>query len=213
MVTYKAVNGGSLDADLTKVADAIRERAGTEDDLEFPSGFVSAVEAIPNYMVLLANRQLTEFSSEEVSGQLASSAFADQPNLVSVNIPNWTGGGGYAFQTCPKLTTVGCQSLRAIGAYCFSGCKALERIELPSLTYISGGAFNGCSALKTVIIGTENSTNIATLENINAFSGTPIASGEGSIYVRDNLYDSYTKAANWSTYSSQIKKLSTYTGN
>lgn len=37
----------TTDADLTSVANAIRTKGGTSAQLAFPSGFVSAVEAIP----------------------------------------------------------------------------------------------------------------------------------------------------------------------
>lgn len=47
MVTYKVVNADSLGADLTEVADAIREKSGTTKDLDFPSEFKSVVKAIP----------------------------------------------------------------------------------------------------------------------------------------------------------------------
>lgn len=46
MVTYKAVNADSLDADLTEVADAIRSKTGKNEDLEFPGGFVSALSQL-----------------------------------------------------------------------------------------------------------------------------------------------------------------------
>ena len=36
------------DTDLTAVADAIRAKGGTSAQLAFPSGFVSAVQAIPS---------------------------------------------------------------------------------------------------------------------------------------------------------------------
>ena len=43
---YRAVNPEILDADLTMVADAIRDKAGTAKDLTFPNGFVSAIASI-----------------------------------------------------------------------------------------------------------------------------------------------------------------------
>ncbi len=46
-MTYdKAVDSTQLDADLTTVADAIRAKGGTTDNLLFPSGFASAIAAI-----------------------------------------------------------------------------------------------------------------------------------------------------------------------
>ena len=204
MKKYTIVNDEQLDDKLEEAADAIRAKTGKTEKLDFLAGdFKTEIESIQDYLAVLANKQLTEYSSEEVSGSIAASAFSDQPNLVSVNLPNWTGGGSYAFQTCPKLTTVGCQGLQAVGSYCFSGCKSLERIELPSLTYLSQGAFNSCEKLTTVIIGTENSTNVATLQNANAFTKTPIESGTGFVYVRDILVDQYK--TKWSAIASQIK--------
>ena len=47
MAVNKLVDSTQLDADLTSVANAIRTKCGTSASLAFPSGFVSAVEAIP----------------------------------------------------------------------------------------------------------------------------------------------------------------------
>lgn len=46
MAYDKVVDSAQLDADLTAVADAIRAKGGTDAQLAFPSGFVSAVQAI-----------------------------------------------------------------------------------------------------------------------------------------------------------------------
>lgn len=45
-MTYVVVDKEQLDADLTVVADAIREKGGTSEPLVFPSGMVEAVKAI-----------------------------------------------------------------------------------------------------------------------------------------------------------------------
>ena len=47
MAVDKLVDSSQLDADLTNVADAIRTKGGTSASLAFPTGFVSAVQAIP----------------------------------------------------------------------------------------------------------------------------------------------------------------------
>lgn len=46
MAFDKVIDSAQLDADLTSVADAIRERAGTSGKLDFPSGMVSAVPSV-----------------------------------------------------------------------------------------------------------------------------------------------------------------------
>ena len=47
MAVDKLVDSTQLDSDLTSVANAIRTKGGTSAQLSFPSGFVSAIEAIP----------------------------------------------------------------------------------------------------------------------------------------------------------------------
>lgn len=44
MANYKVVNADQLDADLESVANAIRSKGGTAEELAFPDGFISAVE-------------------------------------------------------------------------------------------------------------------------------------------------------------------------
>lgn len=46
MAVDKLVDSTQLDADLTSVANAIREKGGTSAELAFPTDFVSAIEAI-----------------------------------------------------------------------------------------------------------------------------------------------------------------------
>lgn len=46
MAEYVVVDKEQLDADLSNVADAIREKGGTSESLEFPQGFVDGINAI-----------------------------------------------------------------------------------------------------------------------------------------------------------------------
>lgn len=46
MAYDKVVDSASLDSKLTQVADAIRTKGNTSSDLQFPSGFISAIQAI-----------------------------------------------------------------------------------------------------------------------------------------------------------------------
>ena len=47
MAEHKVVNVTQLDADLTSIANAIRNRAGTSAKIEFPIGFVNTIRSIP----------------------------------------------------------------------------------------------------------------------------------------------------------------------
>ena len=46
MADYRVVDTEQLENDLTVVADAIREKGGTSEQLEFPNGMADAVRAI-----------------------------------------------------------------------------------------------------------------------------------------------------------------------
>lgn len=48
-MTMKLVDVEQLEADLTRIADAIRAKAGNEDVLSFPDGFISAIEFLPEW--------------------------------------------------------------------------------------------------------------------------------------------------------------------
>ncbi len=64
MSVDKLVDSSQLDSDLTSVANAIRTKGGTSEQLAFPAGFVSAIQAIPtgggNEMALLGSGSYTK---------------------------------------------------------------------------------------------------------------------------------------------------------
>lgn len=163
--------------------------------------------------------------------EVGAKAFAGCSNLESISLPNVVGNvGAYAFQRCTNLTNIYVpkisyivyeyitenQKLKKFDAPSakdwqmrgFVNCKVLEVIKLGAIQTIGENASVGCSALHTTVISQPNS--VCTLNNINAFSNTPIAAGSGSIYVPDSLVDSYKAATNWSVYANQIKPLSEY---
>lgn len=47
MTDYKIVDAGKLDGDLTMLAEAIRQRSGTLQKMDFPAGMADAVRSIP----------------------------------------------------------------------------------------------------------------------------------------------------------------------
>lgn len=160
-------------------------------------------------------------------------ALFDCDNLVALNAPKLETMGNDALRWCEKLTSVYFPVLKAIPQYglyyctklksaylpsvesiglsaCYV-CVEIRRFEFQSVKSIGTSAFFDCRRLTTLIIGTAN----CVLENINAFSQTPIAgytnftNGEkGYIYVPDDAVDWYKTATNWSTYASQIKGIS-----
>lgn len=64
MALDKVVDSAALDADLTTVADAIRAKAGTTEELSFPDGMASAISAISSGIeVKTASGSVTTSSS------------------------------------------------------------------------------------------------------------------------------------------------------
>jgi hypothetical protein len=175
----KVVNESSL----TAVADAIRERAGTTEDLVFPEGFVSAVEGIPDLLNMrIRNLELNYYRNDEVTG-LAGYAFCQWDQLKNVYLPN-----------CDAIST-----------NAFYATK-IPKLDFPKLAEIGGGVFMW-STLDTLIIRTPS---VCTLLNTSAFTNSPIGRGAGYVYVPRTLVDSYKAATNWSTYANQIRAIEDY---
>ena len=95
-----------------------------------------------------------------------------------------------------------------IGARAFDSCSSLTAVDFSAATSIGDYAFNACSALTTLILRSET---MCTLSSTYTFTGTPIKSGTGYIYVPRALVDSYKTATNWSTYANQFRALEDYT--
>lgn len=63
-MAYKFVNADQLDAGLATVADAIRTKGGTSEQLSFPTGMISAISAISTGVEL--NFDIKDYATEEL---------------------------------------------------------------------------------------------------------------------------------------------------
>lgn len=121
---------------------------------------------------------------------------------------------GYgAFWGCSALESVIFVSAQKIVYAAFYKCSALSLADFHAANVIEGYAFSSCSALTSLILR----SNTVCVSETTAFSGTPIASGTGYIYVprallsdEDSTKD-YRRATNWSTYAAQFRALEDYT--
>lgn len=102
----------------------------------------------------------------------------------------------FTFVELPSLTSISTQT--------FQRCERMIRADFLSLTEIMGRAFYNCSALDTLIL---RSNQVVELLGTQHFANTKIESGQGHIYVPDNLVDSYKAAEGWSTYANQIRSI------
>ena len=136
-----------------------------------------------------------------VCSYLDNFAFRYCYSLSQVSLPMCSYIDYGAFYMCSLLSQVSLPVCNYIGMFAFRECSSLTQVDLPMCSYIGEFAFVDCISLSIITIGY---SRVCSLIEPNAFEGTPIASGTGSIYVPASLIYSYKLATNWSNYSSQI---------
>lgn len=156
----------------------------------------------------ILERTAIVISNEKVTN-LPDYAFYRYYALQTFEFPNLTVIGRNTFTQCTGLKRIEAPNLTSIGNDAFSYCSALEYADCGTITSIGSWVFTSCSMLKALILRRNSVVNLTTT---NAFSGSAIANGTGFIYVPDNLVEQYKTAANWSTYSAQIKPISELEG-
>lgn len=154
----------------------------------------------------------TNYSNHRVTS-VGTYCFYLQSNLQSVDLPNVKSTGSYAFQKA-GLLSVTLPSLQSVASSAFNQCTKLVSADFLVVTNIGILAFAYSSKFETLIL--RNTSKVCSLVNANAFTGTPIASGTGYIYVHRTLDDGsdgpaiYAAATNWSTYAAQFRAIEDY---
>ena len=126
--------------------------------------------------------------------------------------PSGSSVRSHMFANCLKLEEVTVTGRFEFGTNAFEGCSILKKFDIGFATNqttrvnLKASMFKNCTSLDTVIVRYDN--GVSTLSNTSAFTGTPIESGTGYIYVPDDLVETYKTATNWSTYATQIKPIS-----
>ena len=136
---------------------------------------------------------------------IGDNAFNECGSLTSVTIPDSvTEIGDNAFGYCENLSSVTIpNSVTSIGRQAFDGCSSLTSCTIGSgITNIDDYAFYYCQNLSSVTI---NATSTPSLGS-DVFSSTPIADGNGWIYVPDESVTDYQGL--WYQYESQIRGIS-----
>lgn len=147
-----------------------------------------------------------------LASKINTNAFLNCKSLEKAYFPLAETIDGYVFRNCYALHEVYLPLVTALMDCVFdmpnSTNNALTKLDFPKATSIRSYAFRKCAALTAIAL---RSSSVATLSNANAFTGTPVASGTGFVYVPAALVDSYKAAANWSTYVAQFRALEDYT--
>ena len=179
MALDKLVDSSQLDADLTSVANAIRTRGGTSASLAFPSGFVSAIGAIPGGAAPSGTLSITSngiydvasFASADVNVSGGGSVGSeDIKKLIareaySISNSEITTIGSYAFYNYQLLTAASFPNCETIGSYAFQSCSSVSTISFPKVSCIYDSAFASCIGLTEIYFPEVSTVNPA------AFSG------------------------------------------
>lgn len=167
-----------------------------------------------------------------ISVESAGGAFLNASGMTSVTLPSTlTAINSSSFWGCSSLSGVTLPNdLTYIGNDAFRGCSSLTSITIPDRVQTIGGlAFYDCTSLASVVIGTgfTGTTNpghsfqyCSNLQTVTVrattpptidtffFDSTPIANGNGTIYVPSASVNAYKNAAGWSNYASRIQAIS-----
>lgn len=158
--------------------------------------------------------------------KICESAFSNCQNLDSVNLPKVNEIEAYAFMECiqlrqlhiPSVKTIGMNAFRhcffasinlqnvsCIDRYAFAECNHLEKVDLVKAPSVYDGAFDGCDLLSVIICRDTENVMIA---KTTAIMDTPIASGQGFIYIPASMWDAYT--AVYGDYMVMFRKIEDY---
>ena len=180
------------------------------------------------YYAYLEDRKIGTLVSVEIT-KVRYRALYKRESLISIDLPKCVDVGEYAFQNCIALSNVNLPECTNVDSSAFSYCEKLQNVNIPKCTIINYcvfefcnlkkidlnvvekikyGAFSNCNLLECVKI--LNTETVCVLVDKSAFRETLIESGNGYIYVPDNLIEQYKTATNWSVFANQIKPLSEY---
>lgn len=158
MAEYKAVNAEQLDADLTAVADAIRETGITADKLALPEGYKEAIAKMHEQMKLMVGWRYEDGERRIIFPKgivrIRPFAFYDFQNSYFDNvIPEGVRVvSSDAFHNCFKITNVIFpKTLTALSSQAYANCLNLKSVTFQSVpTALDTSAFASCAALATI---------------------------------------------------------------
>lgn len=187
-MAYRKVDETSL----TAVADAIRAKGGTSGQLEFPDGFVSAVEAIQSgggeddssFREVIERTAANPTLPSDLT-KIGDFAFYNYTNFALTSLPaGITSIGSYAFYNCKNLALTSLPAgIKSIDSYAFYGCRKLALTSIPAgITSIVSYAFSNCADLTTITFeGTPSSINSTAFSNCTKLTTINVPWAEGAV--------------------------------
>lgn len=163
MALDKAIDSAQLDADLTAVADAIRNKGGTSEALAFPGGFVDAVGAIEAGGGDLSFEDIATNNLEKnvvLTCEGVSDYAFSYKNIAGVSSDTVKSIGGRGFTNCKKLTYARFPACTWVGPYAFSITPLLMETDFSACEAVSGYSFRemSCEELRLPSINTKSTS-------------------------------------------------------
>ena len=146
----------------------------------------------------LVARTLTSFEEDGVT-TIHDRALYNFDSLTFIKMPNLASCGKAAFSNTgiTEIVPDSFPKLTSIGNFGFAYCESLTKARFDVLSSVPSDCFSGCVKLKELIL-LKNS--IVTLSDGNAFNGTPLRIGLGTIYVPGSLLATYKADSKWKNF-------------
>lgn len=209
MAIIKKVNTIELEQKLTSIADTLRLKKYSSDQLNFPNDFIEKINDSYTQSDWIDKTKPSGIIQINRTGTIPPNTLAHRTGFTKLFAPNITYLDASSLRYCSGLQYLICPKLIA----CYTGvctyCSALKVADFggnptSSQGFLRPEAFLYCSKLKTLIL---RGNTVWTLSNISNFNSTPFASGKagGTLYVPRDLIESYKIATNWSTILNYTK--------
>lgn len=158
-------------------------------------------------------RTLSGEFNENTLSEIGMYALSYCHSLTKIVMPKCKTIANGAFRNCDGVASALFEIANFVGSNSFTDCHALQSITIGGSgehVIIESSAFVNCYHLSAVILPFDS---VCVLENVNAFSRTPIADTSyigsyGAIYVPQALVNEYKSATNWSVYADRIVGIS-----
>lgn len=155
---------------------------------------------------------LTQINLPKVT-TIGYSCFENASKLSAVNLSNVQTLGQAAFIRCSSLKSINLPQVKKLQSDTFYNCTLLEKADLGSCQQFDGQTqFGKCAELVTLIL--RGNTVCSATYPVNSYKGalgeTPIANGNGYIYVPRALVNEYKNATNWVEIAGRIRAIEDY---
>lgn len=177
-MALKVVNTESLDA----VANAINAKSGTSGAIQFPEGFVDAIQSMSgggeDLSTVLAEQEELVAELKSLIAQKAKLGDAKLPSILD--------------RTVTELTAEDLAGATQIGKYAFAYCAALKKITIPaSVTKFKTDAFLGAQNIEEVHSASLEEWMSKSFES----NSNPLRGAKG-LYLNDKLCTEVTIPSN-----------------